>query len=122
MSSKPPLLYSLLGILLLLGAVAGQTVTAQSISFSDLGYGSELDLLLYDSDGNFVAEYNSTSSGVLLDPNTSYVCIIKPSQQRRFWDPVTLVGDAAEFIETYWIPLMFGALAIAIALGPLRRR
>ena len=106
---------------LLLGAVAGQTASAHSISFSDLGYGSELDLLLYDSSGNFIAQYNSTSAGVPLDPNLSYVCVIQPNQERRFWDPVTLVYDVTAFVENYWVILMFGAIAVALALSPLRR-
>lgn len=108
--------------MLFLGTVAGQTVTAHSISFSDLGYGSELDLLLYDSSGNFIAQYNSSSAGVPLDPNISYVCVIRPNQERRFWDPVTLVDDVTAFVENYWVILMFGAIAVALALSPLRRR
>jgi hypothetical protein len=33
-----------------------------------------------------------------------------------------LVQDVTVFVETYWVILMFGAIAVALALSPLRRR
>jgi len=89
------LLFIALSVVLAALPVSANSVT---ITFSDLNIlQKDTKILVYDSTGNFIGEYN-TSDTVTLDANSSYIFVLKPSGGDWFSNPfnaIELVKEGA---------------------------
>lgn len=96
-------------------------VSAQNVSFSNLGLGGDEDILIYQVDGANESQillglYNTSSVHVPL-PDSDFQIVVKPSALRNAFDPVTLINDTFIFVQNNMVPLAFMVLLIALWLG-----
>lgn len=113
-------------LIFLLSFVTITTAHAQdiTISLSDLNLQKGIKILVYDYQGKFVGEFNSTDTIMLNSSNaTSYIFVLKPSEQSWFSDPLyalELLKASAPTILSY---LLFGGVIFALVylIASLRR-
>lgn len=115
---KPSLLVSLalLSALLLATFPAPACAETVTITFSDLGFGGDQSILIYNNEHQLVETCN-TSSTVALDANYSYVAILKPDRATLFENPQSAIDYALLFGDRLvgWLPyigLFIGFLAL----------
>jgi hypothetical protein len=74
-------------------------VAAISISFTDLSLAGNQEIYIYDHKGELYQHVNTSSSGIVLDPNSSYNLLIQPSPVvDRLKNPATLVKGIFDFL------------------------
>jgi hypothetical protein len=98
-------------------------ISAGSIRFTDnnLVQGYSIDLYNFTAgDTSFVTSWNSTVVvPINLDPNTSYIGVIRQNQVARFNNMNQLGADALDWITANFVGLFF--LGIILAFISLRR-
>ena len=107
---------SLFLFLIVFGIIASASATNVTVTFSDLNIQKGLKILVYDFQGNLVGEFNTTDTVILNTFNaTSYIFVLKPSEQSWFSDPfqaVELLKVSAPVVLSY---LMFGIVIVGLA-------
>jgi len=113
----------LLGICLLLMLLAVPAVSATSISFSNINWGPELEFEVYRIADNvsLVGVYNTSTSGITLESDASYMVVMRPSAVDRLTNPVTLVQDLEAFARKNFVPLFALAVLLALVIAARRR-
>lgn len=109
--------FLLLAALLALVLLAVVPASAGTITMSN-PYGiASRDVLLYDHNGTLQFFGNDTSV-ITLDPNESYVLMLKPLRANPLEDPRDwLTTDVFPFFQTNLIYLIVIGVFIAIAIG-----
>lgn len=105
-------------ILIFLIAVFGISLVSAvnvTISLSDLNLQNGQKILVYDYQGNFVGEFNTTDTVILNTLKaTSYIFVLKPSEQSWFSNPfqaVELLKATAPVILSY---LLFATVIVGL--------
>jgi len=112
---------ALISALLLASLPAPACAETVTISFSDLGFGGDQSILIYNNEHQLIETCN-TSATVALDANYSYVMILRPDRSTLFEDPESAIDYALLFGDRLvgWIPyigLFIGFLAMLYMLA-----
>jgi len=83
--------------------VDAQNVT---VTFSDLDLTKDQKILIYNSTGHLIGEFNSTDT-VELDANNSYIFVLKPSEVSWFSNPWEALNLLKATVPTYLSVLIF---------------
>jgi hypothetical protein len=103
---------AVIGIITLLAVVYISEAQNVTITFSDLDLTKDQKILIYNSTGHLVGEFNATDT-VQLDVNNSYIMVIKPSEASWFSDPWQAINLLKATVPTYLSYLIFGIGAIS---------
>lgn len=107
----------LLAALLALIVLAAAPVSAGTITMSNPYGVAQRDVLLYDHNGTLQFFGNDTSV-ITLDPNESYVLMLKPLRANPLEDPGDwLSKDFYPFVQTNAVAIVFSMVLLAIVLG-----
>lgn len=97
-------------------------VSATTISFSDLTPITSQKLEIHNSTGGYVGTYNSSTTGIYLDPNESYFVILIPENTNLLEHPVDLLNAIFDYVETNAAAIIVLAVVlVAIIAAALRR-
>ncbi len=94
-------------VLILISTVPANAVT---ITFGDLNIQKGVKILIYNSTGGLIGEYNTTDT-VSLNSSGSYIFILKPSEQVWFTNPL----NALELFKTL-TPAVLSYLLFAMVI------
>jgi len=108
----------LLAILIVIPAAT----TATTISFSDLTPITSQKLEIHNSSGGYIGTYNSTTTGIYLDPNESYFVILIPDNTNLLEHPVDLLENIFAFVETNALAIIVIAVVLVVIIGAGLRR
>ena len=97
-------------IVFLVFFLSGPAAAAVDITFSDLQIVKGVSIIVYNSSGSLVGEYNTTSSLSLPD-SAGYVFVVKPTEQSWFSDPVNTIQ-----LFTIWLPPMLSYLTWLVVI------
>jgi hypothetical protein len=104
--------------LLLLLLVVIPSVSAFSISFADKTLSGSSDFLVYDSTGTLInSTWNTTTSGISLDPNESYYFIMEPAKSQLLDDPYSLLDTVVQYAQNNAFPIVLLIIFAAVLLG-----
>jgi hypothetical protein len=123
MNIKTNLLLTLILItaILIPGAMAtGDFVT---ITFSDLDFDKNAELLIYDSTGELISQ-NTTSDTIELNSSLSYMVVFKPSEQVWFQNPLNgleLLKIQMPILLTYLLFVLVIAGGFIVVFGRKRK-
>lgn len=95
-------------ILVLVAAVFVPLVSAQNVSFSNLGQLGAEDILIYEYNGTaqtLYGQYNTSSPLVPL-PENDFNIVIRPSAVGRFATPDLFLQDTFSWVETNALALI----------------
>ena len=102
-------------ILLFLGlVVVTGTASAVKITLSDITLGKNIKVLVYDSKGNLLGEYNSTDT-IVLNSTQDYIFVFKPAPQDWFNNPL----NSIKLFEATTPTLLGFVLFFAVIVGCL---
>jgi hypothetical protein len=110
--------FFLLTLLILIPAAT----TATTISFSDLTPITSQKLEIHNSSGGYIGTYNSTTTGIYLDPNESYFVILVPETTNLLEHPVDLLNNIFDFVETNAAAILIAAFVLVAILAAALRR
>jgi hypothetical protein len=102
-----PLLLSFLLVLSLVTSASAITIT-----FSDLNLKKDVKILVYDAQGNFIGEYNTTDT-ITLSDNTSYIFVFKPTEQVWFSNPLNAIELFKATMPTFLSYALFFVVIVA---------
>jgi len=88
------------------------TVNALNITLSDITLGKQIKVLVYDSKGNLVGEYNSTDT-ITLNTTSDYIFVFKPSSSDWFNNPL----NALELFKLSVPPTLSYVLFLSVILA-----
>ena len=88
--------------------------SAYNLTVSNVGYGQEQDLLLYQS-GHLVGQYNTTSVDIPITADT--MIVMKPVTASPLSDPGGFLNDAFAYVSANVLPLIILVFLIAMWLG-----
>jgi len=101
-------LFLILILILVSVPVNAQNVT---ITFSDLNIQKGVKILIYDSTGSLIGEYNTTDT-VVLDSSQSYIFILKPSEQAWFTNPINALELFKASVPAFLSYLLFAVVIV----------
>jgi hypothetical protein len=104
---KPLTLIALVALVL----VVLMPVTAQTMSFIDVGFGEKQDVLVY-ANGTLLGQYNTSSPNIDV-PAMDFQVLVQPSSTNVLEDPGTFLTSGFGFVETNILALV----AISFILG-----
>ena len=102
------LLLILLILILISIPANAQNVT---ITFSDLNIQKGVKILIYNSTGSLIGEYNTTDT-VILNASQSYIFILKPSEQAWFTNPLNAIELFKASVPTFLSYLLYAVVII----------
>lgn len=73
---------------------------ATTVSFSNPHETTQKDILIYYINGTPAGTYNTTSENVLLDGNSSYQVVLKPTYTNPLDDPVGWLNSIFAYVQT----------------------
>lgn len=111
---------SLFLVLLLILILICSPVSAQSITYSDVGQitGSQ-ELLIYNSSTAFQvleAVVNTSGGTFNYDPNFSYMTVIRPTTQKSWFNPPTLLENTKNLINDYGLTFLVIGLIVLVVI------
>lgn len=88
------------------------TASATNVTFADLNIVKGVGILVYNSTGTLIGEYNSTATASL-DSTSDYVFVLKPTEQSWFSDPL----NAINLFTVLLPPMMSYLLWVVVIVG-----
>jgi len=82
------------------------------VTFADMNLVKGVKVLVYTANGTMIGEYNTTDTVTLL-PTTSYVMILKPTEQSWFSNPLNALELFKALIPTALSYLLFAVVVVA---------
>ena len=89
------------------------TANALNITLSDITLGKQIKVLVYDSQGHLIGEYNSTDTITNLSADKDYIFVFKPAPQDWFNNPL----NALELFKASIPPALSYVLFLAVILA-----
>lgn len=118
MKLKNIILMALVCIMLIAPALA------VNMTFSEMGFSGPQTIQIFEINETGVAvlvgTYNTTSNGVAV-PTTDFSIVIKPESSAYLKNPNNLLDAGFEFVETYYIAILFIMFMIGVAYLGRRR-
>jgi hypothetical protein len=106
--------------LLALILLAVMPAQAQTIQMSNPNSDFQRDIIIYNSTGSLYGTYN-TSSMITIDPNQSYLFVVKPQYTTPLDDPLGYLTSLVSWAQSNAVALFFLACIIGIAFAKGRR-
>ncbi len=97
-------------------------ISATHISFSDLTPITGQKVEIHNSSGGYVGTYNTSTTGIYLDPNESYFLVMIPENSNLLEHPEALLDNIFDYVKTNAVALIVLAVILVVVLGAALRR
>jgi len=110
-------------LFLLLVLLIVPQISATTISFSDLTPITGQKIQIHNSSGGYVGTYNTSTTGIYLDPNESYFLVMVPENKDLLEHPEELMNWIFDYVKTNaGAVLVLLVLVVVVLAGIFRRK
>ena len=96
--------------------------SASYVSFSDLTPITGQKIQISNSSGGYIGTFNTSSTGIWLDPNESYFFVMVPENSNYLEHPKELMDTIFGYVETNAAALIVFAVIVVVILAAALRR